>query len=185
MRASSSSSGVTLRTWPLSLARLVGHAGDAVVFVAVVPGLDGAPGELARVALLVEEGHGGDVVDAFVAGAARRRCRRRRGRASSNRPKAASSGVCSLFADRAGAKGDWSKSGRAPARTSCVVGHVMPISVRQAAAQCAGNSVTSDRSRSQGGVVGTASPGRQEGERGRVSPRWRRPAHTKKVCSVC
>ena len=48
--------------WP------VGHAGDAVVFVAVEPGLDGAPGELAWVALLVEEGHGGDVVNAFVAG---------------------------------------------------------------------------------------------------------------------
>ena len=52
----------------LVLARAVGHAGDAVVFVAVVPGLDGAPGELAWVAFLVEEGHGGDVVDAFVAG---------------------------------------------------------------------------------------------------------------------
>jgi len=39
-----------------------------VVFVAVVPGLDGAPGELAWVAFLVEEGHGGNVVDAFVAG---------------------------------------------------------------------------------------------------------------------
>ncbi len=53
----------------LVLARAVGHAGDAVVFVAVVPGLDGAPGELARVAFLVEEGQGGDVVDAFVPGA--------------------------------------------------------------------------------------------------------------------
>ena len=55
----------------LVLAWLVGHAGDAVVFVAVEPGLDGAPGELAWVALLVEEGHGGDVVDAFVAGSSR------------------------------------------------------------------------------------------------------------------
>ena len=52
----------------LVLAGVVGHAGDAVVFVAVEPGLDGAPGELAWVAFLVEEGHGGDVVDAFVAG---------------------------------------------------------------------------------------------------------------------
>jgi hypothetical protein len=52
----------------LVLARLMGHAGDAVVFVAVVPSLDGAPGELARTAVLVEEGHGGDVLDAFVAG---------------------------------------------------------------------------------------------------------------------
>ena len=59
---------MTLRVWPLSLRELVGHAGDAVVFVAVVPGLDGAPGELAWVAFLVEEGHGGDVVDAFVPG---------------------------------------------------------------------------------------------------------------------
>ena len=59
---------MTLRAWPLSLRGVVGHAGDAVVFVAVVPGLDGAPGELAWVAFLVEEGHGGDVVDAFVAG---------------------------------------------------------------------------------------------------------------------
>src|SRR5205807_6866046 len=53
----------------LVLAWPVGHAGDAVVFVAVEPGLDGASGELARVALLVEEDHGGDVVDAFLAGA--------------------------------------------------------------------------------------------------------------------
>ena len=43
-------------------------AGDAVVFVAVEPGLDGAPGELAWVAFLVEEGHGGDVADALVSG---------------------------------------------------------------------------------------------------------------------
>src|SRR5271170_5385180 len=49
------------------LACVVGHAGDAVVLVAVEPGLDGPPGELAWVAVLVEEGHGGDVEDAFVA----------------------------------------------------------------------------------------------------------------------
>ena len=55
----------------LVLAGAVGHAGDAVVFVAVEPGLDGAPGELAWVAVLVEEGHGGDVVDALVAGSSR------------------------------------------------------------------------------------------------------------------
>ena len=54
----------------LVAARVVGHAGDAVVLVAVEPGLDGAPGELAWVALLVEEGHGGDLVHAFVAGSA-------------------------------------------------------------------------------------------------------------------
>jgi hypothetical protein len=60
--------GSDLADLTLIFACVVGHAGDAVVFVAVVPGLDGAPGELARVALLVEEGHGGDVVDAFVAG---------------------------------------------------------------------------------------------------------------------
>ena len=63
--------GSDLAGLALVLAGLVGHAGDAVVFVAVEPGLDGAPGELARVALLVEEGHGGDVVDAFVAGSPR------------------------------------------------------------------------------------------------------------------
>ena len=62
--------GTDLAGVSLVLAWLVGHAGDAVVFVAVEPGLDGAPGELAWVALLVEEGHGGDVVDAFVAGSA-------------------------------------------------------------------------------------------------------------------
>ena len=62
---------MTLRCLALVLAGAVGHAGDAVVFVAVEPGLDGAPGELAWVALLVEEGHGGDVVDALVAGASR------------------------------------------------------------------------------------------------------------------
>jgi hypothetical protein len=54
----------------LIAACLRGHAGDAVVFVAVEPGLNGAPGELSCVALFVEEGHGGDVVDAFVSGAA-------------------------------------------------------------------------------------------------------------------
>jgi len=48
----------------------VGHAGDAVVFVAVVPGLNGSPSELARVALLIEKGHGGDLVDPLVPGSA-------------------------------------------------------------------------------------------------------------------
>ena len=62
--------GCDLACLALVLARAVGHAGDAVVLVAVVPGLDGAPGELALIAFLVEEGHGGDVVDAFVAGSA-------------------------------------------------------------------------------------------------------------------
>ena len=56
---------------PLVAAGARGHAGDTVVLVAVEPGLDGAPGELARVALLVEEGHGGDVADAFLACASR------------------------------------------------------------------------------------------------------------------
>ena len=54
----------------LVLARAVGHAGDAVVFVAVVPGLNGSPSELARVALLVEKGQGGDLVDPLVPGSA-------------------------------------------------------------------------------------------------------------------
>ena len=62
--------GSGLADVPLVLAWLVGHAGDAVVLVAVEPGLDGAPGELAWVAFLVEEGHGGDVLDAFVPGSA-------------------------------------------------------------------------------------------------------------------
>jgi len=37
--------GRGLANLALVLARLHGHAGDAVVFVAVKPGLDGAPGE--------------------------------------------------------------------------------------------------------------------------------------------
>ncbi len=53
----------------LVLAWAVGDAGDAMIFVAVEPGLDGAPGEAAQVALLVEEGHGGDVEHALVASA--------------------------------------------------------------------------------------------------------------------
>jgi hypothetical protein len=48
--------------------RLGRHAGDAAVLVAVEPGLDGAPGELPRVAVFVGESHGGDGVHAFVAG---------------------------------------------------------------------------------------------------------------------
>ena len=60
--------GRDLADLSLVLACVVGHGGDAVVFVAVVPGLDGAPGKLAWLALLIEEGHGGDVVNAFVSG---------------------------------------------------------------------------------------------------------------------
>ena len=45
------------------------HAGDAAVLVPVEPRLDGPPGELSRVAVLAREGHGGDGVEAFVAGA--------------------------------------------------------------------------------------------------------------------
>lgn len=44
---------------------LCGDPCDAVIFVVVEPGLDGAPGELSRVAFFVEEGHGGDIADAF------------------------------------------------------------------------------------------------------------------------
>src|SRR6185437_4753792 len=51
----------------LVLACVLCHAGNAVVFVAVVPGLDGAPGEGTWIAVVVDEGHGGDVVHAFVA----------------------------------------------------------------------------------------------------------------------
>ena len=60
--------GSDLADLALVLAWAVGHAGDAVVFVAVVPGLDGTPGEAARVALLVEEWHGSDVMHALVPG---------------------------------------------------------------------------------------------------------------------
>lgn len=42
---------------------LVLHDGDAVLLEARVPGLDGAPGKLARVAILVGEGHGADRFD--------------------------------------------------------------------------------------------------------------------------
>ena len=112
----------------LVLAGLVGHAGDAVVLVAVEPGLDGAPGELAGVAVLVEEGHGGDVVDAFVAGASRRRCRRHRGRASSNRPKAAS---WSLLVRWGRARG-FKHAGVRPTTTACVAGDFGCFSPRSA-----------------------------------------------------
>lgn len=44
--------------------RLVFHDRDTVFFIAAEPGLDGAPGELARVALLVGEGHLADRLDA-------------------------------------------------------------------------------------------------------------------------
>lgn len=40
-----------------------------MVLVAVEPGLDGTPGELATIPFLVEEGHGGNVVDTLVPGA--------------------------------------------------------------------------------------------------------------------
>lgn len=49
-------------------ARLNVHSRDAVVLVAVVPGLDGAPGEGAGMAILVAELHLGDLADALVAG---------------------------------------------------------------------------------------------------------------------
>lgn len=46
-------------------ARFVFHGGRAVLVVAVLPGFDGAPFELARVALLVGEGHLADGLDAI------------------------------------------------------------------------------------------------------------------------
>jgi hypothetical protein len=61
--------GRDLADLPFVTAWLRRHAGDAVVLVAVVPGLDGAPGELPRLAAFVDEGHGGDGVDPFVPGA--------------------------------------------------------------------------------------------------------------------
>ena len=48
------------------------HDGDAVLLVARIPGLDGAPGELARVAVLVGEAHLADGLDAGLDGVARR-----------------------------------------------------------------------------------------------------------------
>ena len=47
-------------------AGLACHAGDAVIFVAVVPGLYGAPGERTEVALVVGKGHFGDLANALV-----------------------------------------------------------------------------------------------------------------------
>ena len=61
---------MTFRVDPLSARGCVGHAGDAVVLVVVVPGLDGPPGEAVRVAFLVQERHLGDVADSLVAGPA-------------------------------------------------------------------------------------------------------------------
>ena len=49
---------------------MVFHDGDAVFLVAGIPGLDGAPGELARVAVLVGEGHLADGLDAGLDGVA-------------------------------------------------------------------------------------------------------------------
>jgi hypothetical protein len=62
--------GGDLASLPFVAAGLWCHAGNAVVLVAVKPGLDGPPGELTGVAFLVEEGQGGDLVNAFVAGSA-------------------------------------------------------------------------------------------------------------------
>ena len=45
-------------------AGLVFHDSDTVLLVAGEPGLDGAPGELARVAVLIGEGHLADSLDA-------------------------------------------------------------------------------------------------------------------------
>ena len=49
---------------------LVLHDGDTVLLEAGVPGLDGAPGELARVAILVGEGHLADGLDSGLDGVA-------------------------------------------------------------------------------------------------------------------
>jgi hypothetical protein len=48
------------------LSRLARHPSDAMNFVAVVPGLDGSPGEGSRVAFFVDEGHGSNVADSLV-----------------------------------------------------------------------------------------------------------------------
>ena len=46
--------------------RLVLHRGDAVVLVAVVPRLDGSPGELVRLSFFISKRHRRDVLDSFV-----------------------------------------------------------------------------------------------------------------------
>lgn len=51
-------------------AGFVFHFGDAMFFEAGVPGLDGAPGELARVAVLVSKGHLADGFDPGMNGVA-------------------------------------------------------------------------------------------------------------------
>ena len=68
--ASSTSSITTLRTLALVGTGLVFHDGHAVFLVARIPGLDGAPGELAGMAVLVGEGHLADGLDAGLDGVA-------------------------------------------------------------------------------------------------------------------
>lgn len=51
--------------------RFVFHFGDAVFLEPGIPSLDSAPGELARVAVLIGAGHLADSLDAFADGIAR------------------------------------------------------------------------------------------------------------------
>jgi hypothetical protein len=139
--------GSDLACLALVLASAAGHAGDAVVFVAVEPGLNGAPGEAARVALLVEESHGGDAVDAFVAcspegsvdGAqdAHLQINRRQFHEVS----------CARFGSWCGSwrtKVDWSKSASAQQRQDALLPGCMGFAAT-GGARCAGNWVTIGR----------------------------------------
>ena len=62
--------GVDLASLAFVRTDLVVHDGDAVLLVAGVPGLDGAPGELSGVAVLVGEGQEADGFDAGLDGVA-------------------------------------------------------------------------------------------------------------------
>jgi hypothetical protein len=68
--ASSTSSSTTLRILPLSERGLFSISVTPCFLNRGVPGLDGAPGELARVAILIGEGHLADDLDPGLDGAA-------------------------------------------------------------------------------------------------------------------
>ena len=186
LMASRSSSGVTLRAWPLSL-RACGYAGDAVVLVAVEPGLDGAPGELAGLPCLVEEGHGGDLVHAFVAGLSGR-CRWRRGRAFSDRPKAVS--WDSPVRTFGGRLVDLSTSEPGlPRRLRCRP--AVEAVAGGGVGRCARNvAMAAERARRGDALSGVSVDGPRFASTGRCggggsAEMWRKRAQTKKVRSVC
>ncbi len=144
--------GGDLADLALVATRVLGHAGDAVVFVAVEPGLDGAPGEAAGVALFVEEGHGGDVVDAFVAGtsvdgvdgAEDAHLQIDRGLLHEVAPG---------LAERPN-EGRLQHKRARPPMTACVVGRWNPFHSTGRPGSCAANLVTLDRPRRRDGAPG-------------------------------